>query len=141
LHRYIAPLFLAPFETCHTEATTGFASELVAQYPDAKVILTVRPVEDWIASTRASSQKTAQIGIRWQTLPLCFCWDGLLMTHVLATTLGRYMAPMDIGRADNFGWRFEEHNAMIKGLVSSENLLVYHVSEGWYVSLFEFESS
>lgn len=62
---------------------------------------------------------------------MLFCWDFMLYLFVAYRTAGHYIAPLSYWKVDRMGWRFEEHNAMIKGLVPEDKLLIYHVSEGW----------
>lgn len=104
-----------------------YYKELMAAYPDAKVLLTVRDPQKWYESTIETIFKAAAIP-RWLTL--------------IVPALKNLNKMIDATVWDNiFDGRFkdkeyaiqvfEEHIAEVKRLVPAEKLLVYEVKEGW----------
>jgi sulfotransferase family protein len=107
----------------------SFWRELVARYPDAKVLLTVRDPERWYASVRDSLLPTvqdAEIAAMIETIP--------------GVAEGRRLA-LDLIYEREFGGRVEdpehamrvyaEHNAAVRREVPADRLLVYRVGDGW----------
>ncbi|KAK5744566.1 hypothetical protein LTR17_001961 [Elasticomyces elasticus] len=109
--------------------TILFADELIAAYPDAKVILTERDVEGWMKSMENSFYKI----LSWKI------WWFLELTDWQHTRqylpLLRY--PIDIWtkgdpeNRDKLRQGFHEYNAHIKSVVPKERLLVFHPRDGW----------
>ena len=106
----------------------NFYEELMKQYPDAKVILTVRDPERWYESARQTIFFVRNAFPRW-TAPLIprmrdfrrmldrLVWDG--MFH------GRFEdKPYAIGV-------FNRHNDQVRRVTPPERLLVYEINEGW----------
>lgn len=116
---------LARYAACMDHPTCLYYKELMAAYPDAKVILNVRDPERWFAS--------------WQTL-----FEGLGFMRVLARFVPRIRRAIDvvdllirdgqmkgrIERASNVA-EFERHNAEVIASVPRERLLVFDVKQGW----------
>jgi hypothetical protein len=105
----------------------GFYRELMAAYPDAKVILTVRDPDRWYESTIQTIYKGTIIppwllrqippfrGIR--DMINAAIWDRLFD--------GRFEDRVHAIRV------FEEHIAEVRRVVPPEKLLVFEVREGW----------
>lgn len=101
--------------------------ELLAAFPDAKVVLTVRDPQRWYESTNETiyglGSQMARVGWfiprlrRFGKMVEAVVWDGLFN--------GRFE---DRSYAIN---RFNEHIEMVKQVVPPQQLLVYHVKEGW----------
>jgi hypothetical protein len=102
--------------------------ELIAEFPEAKVILTIRDPDQWydsMASTLYSLKKAMEA--RWLSNP------------ALGSTRGPYVENR-VWR-ETFSGRFEDrqhattvfqrHNAEVIGCVPPERLLVYRVADGW----------
>jgi hypothetical protein len=100
-----------------------FWRELVAAYPEAKVILTVRDPSSWYESMQSTIYETV-------TSP------GLASHTEPALQLTREMI-LDGFFNGNFSDRdaavalFNEHNNAVRREVPTERLLVYEVSQGW----------
>ncbi|KAJ5525143.1 hypothetical protein N7494_011793 [Penicillium frequentans] len=107
-----------------------FAEELIAAYPDAKVILTVRDVNEWQASVRKSMLRQVDDPL---ALPM------LLLDHILFMPW-RWVRPVFL-KSRRVLWgndfekngkkAFEDHYKKIQAIVPPEKLLLYHVKEGW----------
>lgn len=110
------------------QPAASFAPELIAAYPDAKVILNVRrDVEAWhqsvmhtimpfIGDTRAWARS-------WFCTELFWAQQNFVQGSWPAFFRGDF--------ADNGKWVLREHCATIRGLVPREKLLEWDVSDGW----------
>lgn len=116
-------------------AASCFAAELIAAYPDAKVILNTRDLEKWHAS--AIKNLCGEVNDSWFKWLLCWFHPRLWwMYHCHQRVLwGRLFRCPDIylrnGIQQNGKWIFHEHCAMIRGLVPKERLLEWRVEDGW----------
>jgi hypothetical protein len=113
-----------------------YYQELMAAYPEAKVILTVRDAEDWYKSARATIFKSYPD------------------RKQLITIVKRYFSSKRIRQLMRLGWliqkiiykqtfgyqmfnkeeairRYEAHNQKVIETVPADKLLVYNVQEGW----------
>jgi Sulfotransferase domain len=106
-----------------------FYRELMAQYPDAKVLLSVRDPERWYASVYNTIyslwhgsfgqqiRSSLPFSSRFQTMNERLIWQGAFN-----------------GRFEDKAYAievFNQHNAEVQRTVPPERLLVYQVSEGW----------
>ncbi|KAJ5851471.1 uncharacterized protein N7529_010856 [Penicillium soppii] len=107
-----------------------FAEELIAAYPNAKVILTVRDVDEWQESVRKSVMKQVRD-------PLLY--PMILLDHLLFMPW-RWVRPVFLKSryvlwGDDFEKNgkkaFEDHYKKIQAMVPPEKLLLYHAKEGW----------
>jgi hypothetical protein len=107
-----------------------FYQELMAQYPDAKVLLSVRDPDAWYKSATDTIYRRSQTGFLKSLLPL------------FMPRLRRFIRMVDtIIWQRTFGGRFvdkahavsvfEAHIAEVKQTVPENKLLVYEVKEGW----------
>ncbi|MEJ1159135.1 sulfotransferase family protein [Prosthecomicrobium sp. N25] len=103
--------------------TAGFWRELSAAYPDAKVILTTRNPDDWIASFEPTIQQL--ISGAFAVPPHMEPWLAMARG-----ALARNGVTADLDRA---GLRraFEAHEAEVRASLPADRLLVYRVREGW----------
>ncbi|MGB0385101.1 MAG: sulfotransferase family protein [Ardenticatenaceae bacterium] len=105
-----------------------FYKELIAQYPDAKVVLNVRDPERWYDSTHSTIYQLRQgwFGSLNRLLPRL---DQMakMINHLIweGTFHGRFE---DKAYALHI---FNEHIAEVKRIVPPERLLVYEVKQGW----------
>ncbi|KAF2470756.1 uncharacterized protein BDR25DRAFT_369212 [Lindgomyces ingoldianus] len=113
----------------HCQAVCGlpavcFAEELIAAYPEAKVILSLRDVDSWhmyvliyylINPCLPMIEMILQI--RHRHVRLAYAKIG---QHFFRGSLRRFGKDV-----------FIEHYARISELVPADNLLQYHISEGW----------
>ncbi len=113
-----------------------FYKELMATYPNAKVLLSMRDPEKWYESTKSTIYQVSQRS-RTSSALLVFFFLKLVKHGIAAAT------PM-VNRLvwkDTFHDRFEEkeyatsvfnqHNEEVKNYVPPEKLLVYSVKDGW----------
>ena len=107
------------------------------QYPDAKVILTVRPFEKWYTSIYSTI---------WQSGPQTFQQKMAMMSKMLFNARTRSVVKCiklakEMIFEVQFQKRFEDkvfaeevfnkHNEDVKAYVPAEKLLVFDVTEGW----------
>src|SRR5919106_3721554 len=113
----------------------SFYKELMARYPDAKVILTVRDPDRWYESTR-----TTIYGMSGASSSPLFSLAAVFVPRIRRIR-GAVLMVSKLAWEDMFGGRFEdkEHaievfegwNEEAKERVPAERLLVYDVKEGW----------
>lgn len=111
--------------------------EHMKQYPDAKVILTVRPFEKWHSSVYSTV---------WQAGPQTIPQKIKMLVKVLFNPRIRSVIKcIKLAKKMIFGVSFEgkfadkevaeklfnKHNEDVKAYVPADKLLVYDVSEGW----------
>jgi Sulfotransferase domain len=113
-----------------------FYRELMENYPDAKVILTVRDPQRWYESAYNTIYRIT----RTASLPIFFYVASLLMPRAKGMKRARRMIDELIwerefdGRFEDRGYAietFERHNEEVEQRVPAEKLLVYEVKEGW----------
>jgi hypothetical protein len=119
---------LGDFQSAVDWPACAFYAELHRQYPDAKVILSVRDADKWYASALETIWPFSGVIPCWVMVvvpPLRVMhrmiqeviWDG--------TFGGRFLEP------DHAKAVFHEHIAQVKKTIPAEQLLVYEVSQGW----------
>ncbi|MBX3014577.1 MAG: hypothetical protein KF832_23865 [Caldilineaceae bacterium] len=107
----------------------NFYQQLMAHYPDAKVLLTVRDPDKWYDSCH-------------NTIYAMYHKPVMRLIRALFPPMQRFMAMNDrLVWQGNFGGRFldrchaialfNQHNAAVQAYVPPERLLVYDVKEGW----------
>ena len=102
-----------------------FYQELMAAYPDAKVLLTTRDPESWYASAKATIYQSNHM--EEETLPppmrpFIRMVKAILWEHTFS------------GRFEDKAYAiqtFKDHIDEVKRAVPAEKLLVYSVKEGW----------
>ncbi|KAJ5672165.1 hypothetical protein N7507_001292 [Penicillium longicatenatum] len=107
-----------------------FAEELIAAYPNAKVILTVREVNERQASVRKSIMHQFKDP---GTYLMIFLDHLLFMPWRWARPV--FLKSRHVLWGNDFEKNgkkaFEDHYKKIQAMVPPENLLLYHVQEGW----------
>ncbi|PLB46380.1 hypothetical protein P170DRAFT_411610 [Aspergillus steynii IBT 23096] len=103
-----------------------FAPELIKAYPEAKVILNHRNVDDWYCSF-GSVIRPLTSGTLWHVLPWFqadLYWQRRFVTEAQEQFFrGSW--------ARHGKWVYEEHNAVIRGMVPREQLLEWTPGDGW----------
>jgi sulfotransferase family protein len=99
-----------------------FWRELIAKYPDAKVVLTVRDPEKWYASAertiwKATNLPTPPHMTAFREMCDATNWDGTFHRR--------------FGDKDYAIKIFNEHNDEVRRTVPAGRLLEYEVGEGW----------
>jgi Sulfotransferase domain len=93
----------------------NYYRELMARYPDAKVILSLREASGWFRSTQATIFGDA---VQRQAPPF--------VAKILAAVVGD-----DLHDRERCIAAFERHNAEVKAFVPKDRLLVFDAAEGW----------
>ncbi|GAB7364535.1 hypothetical protein MBLNU230_g5342t1 [Neophaeotheca triangularis] len=106
-----------------------FADELLAAYPDAKVILTERDESAWVRSMQNSFYKV----LSWKSWPLVEMIDSLHASYFIPQVRHslRILTSGDVHDMQALRRGYQAHNAHIRAVVPDDRLLVYHVSQGW----------
>ena len=107
-----------------------FYRELMAQYPDAKVLLSVRDPERWYKSASETIFSASRGGPRqlWQLLTTPRMWRSIWV--VIRLIPRRTFGGKEHDKAHAIRV-FEQHIEEVKRTVPPEKLLVYEVKEGW----------
>ncbi|KAJ5550492.1 hypothetical protein N7461_005190 [Penicillium sp. DV-2018c] len=108
-----------------------FASELIAAYPNAKVILNVRrDLDSWYQSMQNTMGYYDRNPVDWDW---CKSWFSAELFWV-RQTMSRTMMPRFFrgSFASNGKWVYQQHVAMIRGLgLPEDRLLQWSVEDGW----------
>lgn len=115
--------------------TICFASELIAAYPDAKVLLNTRPVDAWLRSMDATAGRC----LRWKAWPLLARWDDALVgpwwDHGKVVMDAAYGTMSDFSAEGPAKGKFEELYEGVRRELRARGeegrLLEYSVKEGW----------
>jgi len=91
--------------------------ELTRVYPEARVLLTTRSTESWLASMNRTIFKV----LRENTDP------NSIGSKIIAS--GTFGGRLDDD--DHASTVFEQHNAEVQRTIESERLLVYQLGDGW----------
>ncbi len=113
----------ADYAACVDAPSCFVWRELMQQYPDAKVVLTVRDPERWFTSFEGLYRTT-----RWAR-PL-----GLVSKQIRRfVELTEAIIERELGAVDHDAniETFERHNEAVQAEVPADNLLVFNVAEGW----------
>ena len=105
--------------------STHFWRELADHYPDAKVLLSVRPVEQWWDSL---SQTIKQLIDRRDEVPSEHRREVLAFAHEMIE-MREFGGAMD--DKDNVIETFNRRVAEVTATVPEDRLLVYEVTSGW----------
>ncbi|KND88890.1 hypothetical protein TOPH_06420 [Tolypocladium ophioglossoides CBS 100239] len=107
-----------------------FAQELISAYPEAKVILTVRDVDEWHKSVENTLQVVdnslflAVLGFTAKVLFMPYRWNRPMFQKL-------HQALYDGDFERNGRRSFQQHYDLVRSLVPPGKLLEYHVSDGW----------
>ncbi|EQB59524.1 hypothetical protein CGLO_00066 [Colletotrichum gloeosporioides Cg-14] len=104
----------------------AFAPELIAAYPNAKVILTTRDVDAWYLSTSKTINRVVHDKEFWWLSR--FDWAFRLYRPMLLMLWDRFFN----GDFEKRGkGAYEAHYAMVRSLVPPGRLLEFSVEDGW----------
>jgi hypothetical protein len=104
-----------------------FAEELIAAYPDAKIILTTRSTDSWL-----NSMMNTIFANRGRN----FLWDRICRTFGPTTSFGHMVDLMFenffLNDFPRFGRRvFMEHNERVRRISPPERFLEFEAKDGW----------
>lgn len=105
---------------------TFFYKDLMKQYPDAKVILTVRNPESWYRSTYETIYQDQLHPEMYEEFGWPLALDEMVKAIIWQGTFQ--------GRFDDSSYAidcFQRHNAEVQRTVPAEKLLVYDIKDGW----------
>ncbi|KAL3475531.1 hypothetical protein BJX99DRAFT_157738 [Aspergillus californicus] len=108
-----------------------FAPELIAAYPDAKIILNTRKdLDAWHKSMQATMGYFDTNPADWDWVKSWFCAELFWVRQAMCRTM---MPTFFRGSfASNGKWVYEQHVAMIRGLgIAPERILEWSVEDGW----------
>lgn len=132
LHTNEEPKFSSMYQ--NVDAVTDlppclFYQEILADFPDAKVILTIRESEEiWHASLRRQFQ-ALQSTAAFFFLGISHLGRKFTKMLTAVTTAGFGSLNPEAGNIHRK--RYREHNERVKRIVPPEQLLIYNVSQGW----------
>jgi hypothetical protein len=108
-----------------------FVPELLAAYPDAKVVLVERDIEAWYESfDKAIIQTVWQPVSEWISwMDQEYLWKLRNLTHTVMRTYFRARGPEELAR--NARTVYREHYAMVRRLTEKERLLEFKFQDGW----------
>lgn len=108
-----------------------FAEELIAAYPDAKVILSTRDVEEWLVSMDSS----AGVVLRWKGWEWLSRYDPALVEpfweHAKVVMPAAFGTFSDFSGTSPARRKFEKHYENVRKVTPKGRLLEYRVQEGW----------
>ena len=96
-----------------------FYKELVARYPKAKVILSLRDVESWFRSTQATIFSNPSFP---GALP---AWRAMVQKVITEPMGGR------LDDRETLIARYDAHNDEVRRVIPKQKLLVFEASQGW----------
>jgi Sulfotransferase domain len=105
-----------------------FYADLMREFPDAKVLHTVRNDDDWYRSTFETLYQARSVFPRWLMRSVGVIGDVFEMVERLIWNGVFEGCFNDPRRAKEI---FNEHTARVISTVPAERLLVYDVREGW----------
>jgi hypothetical protein len=121
---------LAGFTSTVDWPTTFFWRELMARNPDAKILHSERPSEEWYQSisstilpsiTRKPEKRPAALASH----PDAAALGGMFKTLIIDGTFGGDLSKENVIRV------YERHNADVRAAIPKERLLVFNAREGW----------
>ena len=106
----------------------SFYRELMDQYPDAKVLLTIRDPETWYDSMSSTIYQLRNGTLGWLTpfVPSFNVIPKMQQNVIWGGTFNNRFEDRQYAIKV-----FNDHIAEVKRVVPPERLLVYHVKEGW----------
>ncbi|KAJ5692603.1 P-loop containing nucleoside triphosphate hydrolase protein [Penicillium macrosclerotiorum] len=113
-----------------------FAPELLAAYPDAKVILNLRPdVDAWHRSVektivQSADQPWSLWVMHWFSAELFWLYS-LYLGYGYPAVFRSLTGSTKDGVQRNSKWVYRDHCNMVRGMVPKEKLLEWSVEDGW----------
>ncbi|KAL7935750.1 hypothetical protein V8C35DRAFT_333607 [Trichoderma chlorosporum] len=119
-----------PYEAA-TDVASLFTPQLLATYPNTKVVVVIRDYDKWFASVNQGLFK----GFSGALINLTLVGESIIglrtVTALRRMLMGYFNARnMDEAR-QNSRAIYDQHHRTIKEMVPPEQLLMYHLGEGW----------
>ena len=122
---------LGNYDACCDVPCIAFAEELILAYPDAKIIISTRDAEKWLASMDSTAGRV----LRWKTWEWLGQWDSSLNVpfwrHANALMPYMYGTMTDYSVDGPAHKRFLEHYKTVRQAAPAERTLEYKVQDGW----------
>jgi len=120
---------LGDCDACIDVPTAAFMPELIAAYPDAKVIVSMRDPDKWYTSMMATvGQRSANLKI----LFLGFCDHFFLRRfNPMARAMMTGMYGTNLSDAECVKTRYLEFHEEVRRFVPEHRRLEYHLGDGW----------
>ncbi|SPJ73164.1 uncharacterized protein FTOL_02893 [Fusarium torulosum] len=108
-----------------------FVEELVAAYPEAKVIVTQRDVDSWLENMDSTGGRV----LRWPLWNTLSRWDtslaGPFYEFSKRAMLANFNTMTDFSENSPARQAFHDHYELVKKTVPVERMLEFRVQEGW----------
>ncbi|CAK4034448.1 Hypothetical predicted protein [Lecanosticta acicola] len=117
---------LGPYTACTDLPCAMFTTELIDAYPDAKVILNLRPREEWHRSIVKSVDAKMKSWTGW--LMCKFDMETSNINRCWSKANGHYFR-WDLAR--NGRQVYDEHAALVRGAARNSQFLEYDPHQGW----------
>ncbi|CZS79673.1 unnamed protein product [Fusarium graminearum] len=120
------------YDSVSDEPCCLFVEELIAAYPEAKIVLTIRDRDQWLTSMR----KSILTILSWRSWTLLGYLDGFSLrywtllnytTSVISKGTPAYKPEADPALLESF----DEHIEKVRRLTPEGRLLEWHASHGW----------
>ncbi|GAB0491656.1 hypothetical protein MMPV_002910 [Pyropia vietnamensis] len=111
--------------------TCIYYKELADRYPDAKVILTVRSTESWLASFKnlvSAVNNGSRLGWFLPRMAIARRWLSALIFTPMGSPQALHGGELNAAAA---AAAYEAHNAAVKATIPAERLLVMELGAGW----------
>jgi len=130
---------LGDYEACVDWPACTFYEELMLEYPEAKVLLSVREPERWYESVRTTIYELSKTIDRSAVTRLIFMPISFVVFGGLSRDRGTMIEELIWqgtfhGRIEDRDYAInilEQHNEQVKRHVPQDKLLVYDVKQGW----------
>ncbi|KAJ4257364.1 hypothetical protein NW762_008483 [Fusarium torreyae] len=108
-----------------------FVEELVAAYPEAKVVLTQRDVDSWLRSMDSTGGRV----LRWPLWPTLSKWDpalaGPFWEFAKKVMPANFRTMHDFSENSPARQAFFDHYELVRKTVPADRLLEFRVQQGW----------
>lgn len=105
---------------------SAYWRELVAAFPEAKVILSIRDPEDWYRSIRSTILLSVTEGLHLDADPV-----SKAASQMIFDTVHRNLFQGKLDDKDSAIARFQKHIDDVRTEIPADRLLLYDVASGW----------
>ncbi|KAF4343896.1 hypothetical protein FBEOM_2131 [Fusarium beomiforme] len=122
---------LGPYDAVADVPAICFVEELVAAYPEAKVIVTQRDVDSWLRSMDSTGGRV----LRWPLWSTLARWDpalaGPFWEFAKKVMPANFHTMTDFSEKSPARQAFHDHYDLVKRTVPADRMLEFKVQEGW----------